>query len=865
MRRILATVLSLVILLPLFNGLSVNAQDDSSTEEYENISYGFTACREYDFDNETGIRYNRFMADFSYLDGGISLSNEADGGGVWLGDDPQCSITVNHRCALADEKTAAYSELLRLEADVTYRISFKYKYFKGSANAGLALFATADVTAIYDNCATVTDNVYTLDAKDDIVTGAYESELTEDTELYTASVTFTVGPNSINLGIGCASSDCYAWVDGIVIERYDLLSVDKVEKYDWTSPDGSFWYPYDNDLLSDSDRTYDDITRGSFVDANGLHFSFAFKGSPSASKTRLVKKALVKKDASDPGLYLGKSYSDHKPINYLITVKYKTELIAEGETAFIGIGYGDLRSLMATLSYREHTEVTDEWHYLTAIATSSSFSSTECLHLTGGSRGGRCCFLVESVTVRTTTDNIVKFNTKFGTTDFDAAVVPKGGTVSNFPAISGTELEFDGWYYGDTKCDSTWAVPEGCTTLTAKFFTTFTLSGITYSVFNGAATLEKVSASKFGRAVIPSAVKGFPVTKIKTGAFKDCNRIVSVSIPDTVTEIPEEAFYNCTGLTTVELPDTLKKIDDWAFAYCSSLSEIDFPESIESIGLLAFGYCTGLTSLHIPAGVTYFGSAPFRGCSGLESITVDADNPVYHSDGNCLIETEENELLLGCKTSVIPDDGSVTAIDSDAFYRCTGLTSITVPDSITKMGHNVFFGCTNLSSVVLGDGLTLINQGTFRHCEKLESIVIPENVTVIYDYALEYCYSLKKITLPKSLTRIGTQVFNGCDSLTNVYFNGTEAEWDNVSISEWGNVRLNKVKIHFCPKSTVGDIDGDGTFNGMDVIYLLYHSLYGSDIFPVSQDCDFDKDGSVTEDDAVYLLYHDLFGDEYPL
>ena len=67
-------------------------------------------------------------------------------------------------------------------------------------------------------------------------------------------------------------------------------------------------------------------------------------------------------------------------------------------------------------------------------------------------------------------------------------------------------------------------------------------------------------------------------------------------------------------------------------------------------------------------------------------ITVADGNTVYHSAGNCLIETESKTLVLGCKNSVIPTDGSVTSIGEYAFYGCTSFTSVTIPSSVTSIG-----------------------------------------------------------------------------------------------------------------------------------------------------------------------------------
>ena len=97
--------------------------------------------------------------------------------------------------------------------------------------------------------------------------------------------------------------------------------------------------------------------------------------------------------------------------------------------------------------------------------------------------------------------------------------------------------------------------------------------------------------------------------------------------------------------------------------------------------------------------LTGLNKGAFSYCTGLTSITVAKGNTKYHSAGNCLIETESKTLIAGCKNSIIPTDGSVTSIGDGAFYGCTGLTNVTIPDSVTSIGSNAFYGCTGLTSI----------------------------------------------------------------------------------------------------------------------------------------------------------------------
>ena len=190
-------------------------------------------------------------------------------------------------------------------------------------------------------------------------------------------------------------------------------------------------------------------------------------------------------------------------------------------------------------------------------------------------------------------------------------------------------------------------------------------------------------------------------------AFQECSGLTSVTIGNNVTSIDFSAFYGCSGLTSITIPDSVTSIGSWAFSGCSGLTSVTIPDSVTSIGDSAFSGCDGLTSVTIPDSVTSISSSAFSGCSSLQEIIVAEGNPVYHSAGNCIIETESKTLILGCNASVIPDDGSVTSIGERAFSGCSGLTSITIPDSVTSIGSYAFSGC-GINEIVIPIGVTHI-------------------------------------------------------------------------------------------------------------------------------------------------------------
>ncbi len=240
---------------------------------------------------------------------------------------------------------------------------------------------------------------------------------------------------------------------------------------------------------------------------------------------------------------------------------------------------------------------------------------------------------------------------------------------------------------------------------------------------------------------IPAEIEGKKITSIGQEAFRLCADITKVTIPDGVTNIGKQAFWRCAGLTEVTLPSSVVSIGYAAFCDCSSLREILIPDTVRSI------------EDHL-----------FDGCGSLKEV-------------------------------IIPD--SVVSIGEAAFQFCTNLGKIRMSDNVASIGELAFNGCEKLMEINLSYKIDCIERGVFWNCSSLEKISLPNDVTSIKGSAFISCYKLTQIRISKNLEKIESNAFFYCDRLEDVYYSGTEEQWNNIQIDSKGNESLRNAQIHF--------------------------------------------------------------------
>ncbi len=335
--------------------------------------------------------------------------------------------------------------------------------------------------------------------------------------------------------------------------------------------------------------------------------------------------------------------------------------------------------------------------------------------------------------------------------------------------------------------------------------------------------VDSISSLAFGNCtaleeiVIPSTV-----TRIESSAFKGCSSIKTITLPESVTHLGSSAFQGCTGLESAVINCNVSSVNSSVFSRCTSLTTVYISDSVTEISDNAFRECTSLKTVTGAENVTVLRYQAFLGCTLLENC--DFFNKLtrleYHVFKECQSITEvtipftyenidEYDFYNCSSLERVVIKGNVTSIDEAAFYNCTSLKEVIIPDTVTTIGEFAFAKCTSLESIDLPDSLTAISNSMFSGCVMLKSIGgdIPSTVTSIGEYAFYDCDLQGEFTIPDSVSVVPTAAFYQCagitrlnipvsvktisefaftrlNKLTDVYYAGTSAQWEEIIIGD---------------------------------------------------------------------------------
>lgn len=261
----------------------------------------------------------------------------------------------------------------------------------------------------------------------------------------------------------------------------------------------------------------------------------------------------------------------------------------------------------------------------------------------------------------------------------------------------------------------------------------------------------------------------FTLVGLEKDAFKNCEDLVSITLPGSVKNIGKKAFSGCNNLVSINLSSNIDNIETTFVEGCKKLKYINvanpttkgyhsfdgilckdgetlvcpegisgtvnIPSNITKIGKASFIFCDEITGVNFGKGVKSIGPKAFKGLDLLDNL-------------------------------VIP--GNVEKVGDEAFRECASLSKVTFEYGVKSIYMQAFIDCQALKEVIMPRGLEHLSQEAFKNCFALERVVIPDGINTIYNETFAYCSSLREVTLPNSIEYIGSNAFIGCTALEKV-------------------------------------------------------------------------------------------------
>ncbi|MBQ3668137.1 MAG: leucine-rich repeat protein [Clostridia bacterium] len=303
--------------------------------------------------------------------------------------------------------------------------------------------------------------------------------------------------------------------------------------------------------------------------------------------------------------------------------------------------------------------------------------------------------------------------------------------------------------------------------------------------------------------IIPETRLGIKVSRIDEGAFREDSTLETVTVAGSVKEIGDSAFYGCGELKDVTLEEGVQSLGTASFAECDSLATVQLPQSLTEITDTSFygssdsaalvvhngspshiwaqnndvGYTSGLDYEVLDDGTVIItavddtdGRLTLPSYIGNKPVTLIADDiritkaetvilPRYLVEIPERLFADYSNRLLGGRLKNVYIGEYVERIGASAFYNCSSLKRVTLPEALTSIGDNAFF-CSGLEELELPQNVRYIGDLAFSQTH-ISSVTIPEGVTAFGNDAFSMIGELNHVDLPESLTELPDRAFYG--------------------------------------------------------------------------------------------------------
>ncbi len=279
------------------------------------------------------------------------------------------------------------------------------------------------------------------------------------------------------------------------------------------------------------------------------------------------------------------------------------------------------------------------------------------------------------------------------------------------------------------------------------------------------------------------------------GAFYETDTIKSVTFEDGMKSIPAYTCYAgiCGSVTSVNIPDTVTQIETGAFKNCQLLNSIKLPDNIEIIGVSAFSG-SGLTEIYIPKTIISISDEAFKKCTSLKNVMMNYNDAIIESpiEGTCTYicyEIGKSAFEGDTSLSFVHLSENVLKIGACAFMECSSLTSLTIPERVREIGSGFIAG-TAISSITIPKNVT--NTGSaLGYSKELKSVIFEEGIKKIPDYICYYGYSVSDVSIPDTVTEIGKSAFGNCNLLESVRLPDSITEIGDRAFEESALISIN--------------------------------------------------------------------------